>query len=245
MSFSDYIVYVDESGDHGMERIDAGYPIFVLAFCVFSKTEYAAAIVPALQTIKFRYWGHDAIILHEHGLRNNRSNDFSLLLDPTIREALMRDLNATIETAPFQIISTVLRKEPHRKRYAEPEHPYYLSLEFCLERLKLFLEAQNVDNSTRITHLMFESRGKEEDDALELAFRRIMSRSLFKHTLFELRFVSKKANCAGIQLADLVARPIGLHVLRPQQKNRAFDIIKPKLFTKNEKYIGYGLKIFP
>jgi hypothetical protein len=30
-AFSDYIVFVDESGDHGMTTIDPGYPIFVLS----------------------------------------------------------------------------------------------------------------------------------------------------------------------------------------------------------------------
>jgi hypothetical protein len=32
--FSEYIVYVDESGDHGLETIDPNYPVFVLAFCI-------------------------------------------------------------------------------------------------------------------------------------------------------------------------------------------------------------------
>jgi len=35
--FSDYIVYVDESGDHNLERINPEYPLFVLAFCIFEK----------------------------------------------------------------------------------------------------------------------------------------------------------------------------------------------------------------
>jgi hypothetical protein len=33
--FSNFIVYVDESGDHGMQTVDPNYPLFVLAFCVF------------------------------------------------------------------------------------------------------------------------------------------------------------------------------------------------------------------
>lgn len=41
MRFSDYIVYVDESGDHSLTSIHAGYPIFVLALCIFHKEEYA------------------------------------------------------------------------------------------------------------------------------------------------------------------------------------------------------------
>ena len=33
--FSDFMVYVDESGDHSLTSIDKSYPIFALAFCVF------------------------------------------------------------------------------------------------------------------------------------------------------------------------------------------------------------------
>ena len=40
-SFDDYIFFVDESGDHGMESIDANYPVFVLEFCVYAKETYA------------------------------------------------------------------------------------------------------------------------------------------------------------------------------------------------------------
>ena len=37
--FSKYIVYVDESGDHGMQTIDPQFPVFVLAFCVFREQQ--------------------------------------------------------------------------------------------------------------------------------------------------------------------------------------------------------------
>jgi len=35
----------------------------------------------------------------------------------------------------------------------------------------------------------------------------------------------------GLQFADLIARPIGIHVLRPEQQNRAWDIIKEKIYN--------------
>jgi len=44
--YSDYVVYVDESGDHGLKNIDENYPVFVLAFCIFKKQDYIANIVP-------------------------------------------------------------------------------------------------------------------------------------------------------------------------------------------------------
>jgi hypothetical protein len=76
MSFGNYIVYVDESGDHGLDKIDPEYPIFVLAFCIFKKMDYISDIVPAIQKFKFRYWGHDAVVIHEHEIRKSMAGDF-------------------------------------------------------------------------------------------------------------------------------------------------------------------------
>lgn len=69
--FSEYIVYVDESGDHGLETIDPNYPVFVLAVCIFKKSDYANIAVPLLQSFKFKHFGHDQIILHERDIRKN------------------------------------------------------------------------------------------------------------------------------------------------------------------------------
>ncbi|WP_418024829.1 DUF3800 domain-containing protein [Paracoccus sp. TD-10] len=46
---------------------------------------------------------------------------------------------------------------------------------------------------------------------------------------FQPIFSKKSENSVGLQLADLTARPIAINVLRPQQANRAFDIIAPKI----------------
>ena len=63
---------------------------------------------------------------------------------------------------------------------------------------------------------------------------------------FELVFADKRANSSGLQLADLVARPVGMSVLRPGQPNRAFAILESKLYASPDGRIdGYGLKIFP
>ena len=54
-TFSEYIVYVDESGDHNLAKPDPEFPVFVLAFCIFRKDEYISQVVPALQRIKFKH----------------------------------------------------------------------------------------------------------------------------------------------------------------------------------------------
>ena len=48
---SDFIMYVDESGDHSLSSIDPEYPLFVLSFCIFRKDEYVQRVTPALRQL--------------------------------------------------------------------------------------------------------------------------------------------------------------------------------------------------
>jgi hypothetical protein len=73
-NFSDYIVYVDESGDLGLKTIDPNYPVFVLVFCIFHKSHFIEKIVPAIQGFKFKHFGHDQVILHETDIRKDRGD---------------------------------------------------------------------------------------------------------------------------------------------------------------------------
>jgi hypothetical protein len=56
----------------------------------------------------------------------------------------------------------------------------------------------------------------------------------------------KASNSAGLQLTDLMARPIALKHLRPGQPNRAFDVINKK-FRRSPagKVEGWGIKVLP
>ncbi len=61
--------------------------------------------------------------------------------------------------------------------------------------------------------------------SFDSAFRRIRDGAM---PGLEIVFADKKTPSAGLQLADLTARPIGCHALSPTQSNRAWDIIEPK-----------------
>jgi Fe-S cluster assembly scaffold protein SufB len=63
--------------------------------------------------------------------------------------------------------------------------------------------------------------------------------------LVDLSFNQKSQNIAGHQIADLVAYPIGRHVLDATKPNIPFDTIEGKLHKKNGAYLNCGLKIFP
>ena len=123
---------------------------------------------------------------------------------------------------------------------------YESALMFCMERAHAFL--QDRQQRTRTTHIVVERRGKREDDALELAFRRICDDKNYRGEKagFDIIFADKRINSAGLQLADLAARPIGRYVMAPEQPNRAWDIIERKLYRSSAGHIeGWGLKVFP
>ena len=247
--FSEYVVYADESGDHGLENIDPHYPVFVLAFCIFEKSAYVRDTVPAFQRFKFDHFGHDMVVLHERDIRK-RSGPFRILSNKKREERFMAELTDLVQVAEFTAISSVIRKDRLATMYTSPTSPYDLALAFCLERLFLFLNDHSAIDKT--THVVFEQRGTREDRELELEFRRVCAgRNALGRPgplLFEPIFAPKTANSCGMQIADLVARPIGRNALDPQQSNRAYDVIHGKLRhhpLRPDQVNGYGLKIFP
>lgn len=233
--YSDFVVYADESGDHGLAAIDPQYPVFALVFCVMRKADYADAVVPAILKFKFGQWGHDAVVLHEHDIRKSKGPFAILMTDRGLRERFHDDLNRLMEAIPMTIFAAVIDKPRLRAGTDRPGNPYRIALRFCMEQLHGMLSAAGQHG--RAVHVVFESRGRKEDRELELEFRRIAANE-GRHGhdgpdfgRFELHpvFVPKAANSVGLQLADLTARPIALSYLRPDQPNRAFEIVRPRI----------------
>ncbi len=245
VQFSDHLIFVDESGDHGLVKLDPSYPVFVLAFCLVRKDDYVKQIVPDLLQLKLDYWGHTEVILHEHELRKpNKQSAF--LFDATIRAAFFSRLDQIMTAAPFTLVASVIKKPEYAAQYHNPVNPYELALEFGLERLAS--ELADRGDSSAATHVIVETRGKREDEQLELAFRRIRDAGNYRggKLPFELIMIPKSSNSTGLQFADLMARPIGLHVMRPTQPNRAYSILETKFRRSPKgKVAGWGLKVFP
>lgn len=168
--FGDFIVYIDESGDHGMANISPENPVFALAFCIFPKAAYRLDVVPRAQEIKFEYWGHDCVVFHGHEIRKARG-EFNILLNSEVRARFIESMNIFIDSLPVTVIAAAIDKKKHKARYTYPANPYEIALAFCMERLQYWLEDNG--QSGKRTHLIVEKRGKPEDDALELEFRRM------------------------------------------------------------------------
>jgi len=248
--FSDYVVFVDESGDHSLASIDPDYPVFVLALCIFHKRHYAEKIIPAVTKLKFNYFGHDSVILHEHEIRKQKG-DFAFLSHLPRREVFMTRLSSIMEASNFILIACVVNKTQLGRGEGVGSNPYHIALGVFLDALCNFLAEKGQDKLK--THVVVECRGKKEDAELELEFRRICdgNNPSNQHLPFDIVFADKKTNLTGLQLADLVARPVGIHHIRPKQSNQAFDLLKRKFFCDGGRrsvgygYDGIGLLVFP
>ena len=248
--FSDYVVYVDESGDHSLASIDPDYPVFVLALCIFHKRHYSEKIIPAVEKLKFNYFGHDSVVLHENEIRKQKG-DFAFLSHRPTRTAFMERVSSIMDVSNFILIACVVDKARVGRSEGAASNPYHIALGICLEALRSFLAEKKQDELQ--THVVVECRGKKEDSELELEFRRICdgNNSGNRHLPFDIVFADKKTNLTGLQLADLVARPVGLSYIRPAQVNQAFELLKRKFFCDGGRervgsgYENVGLMIYP
>lgn len=227
-NFGDYLVFVDESGDHEMRRIDPQYPVFVLLFCIIRKTDYANQVCRDLQRFKFAYWGHDEVILHEHDIRKPKG-DFLFLLQREPRSRFLAELTAQMRGLAADVLAVVIDKPALAARHASPASPYDLAIETGLDMLHRHL-AEN-GQSSHLTPVIVERRGRREDGELELAFRRVCDGANASNEpfSFQLVMIPKTSNSSGLQITDLMARPVGIRHLRPHQPNQAFDIIFEKI----------------
>lgn len=235
---------MDESGDHSLESLNPDYPIFVLALCILPISAYIDMVTPAVRRLKCHLFGHDLVVLHEHDIRK-KTGPFARLGKES-REHLLEGLTEIIQAVPMTLVAVVIDKVKHKAKYMKPEHPYHLALKYGLQRVHHFLKMEG--QADRRTTVVCEARGTREDKEMELAFLRVCdgeNRGRCPYA-FDIVIADKRTNSEGLQLADLVARPAGLHVLRPDQPNRAWDVLATKLFRGNHGMVqGNGLKVFP
>ena len=189
-------------------------------------------------------------VLHENEIRKE-SGAFNIFRSRQEKHRFLGELTKIIEYSNFILVSCIIDKRALKKQGEMDSNPYHIALGSCMETLYEFLQEKN--QHEKKTHVVVECRGDREDNELELEFRRICDgNNRFGINLpFEILFSDKKVMSSGLQLADLVARPIGLNTLRPDQDNRAFEVLKRKFYcdggreNAGSNYEGVGMKTFP
>lgn len=242
------VMFLDESGDHSLDKIDASYPMFVLAGCIFDFDYYTNVVEPEIKKLKLKYFQTHTTILRSYDIRKQKG-DFSVLVEKKIRDAFYSELDTLIASLNFSIIAAVINKTRLKNQYVSPDNPYHLCFQFILERSTMYLGRSNEKMILRI-----ESRETHNDQKLAQVYEdfRNVDHQMFKKEeiqskLVDLSFNQKIQNIVGMQLADLVAYPIGRWALDKLKENKAFLYIEKK-FHRNPKgidYLNYGLKIFP
>jgi len=240
------VVYLDETGDHSMELIDQGFPVFGVVMVICDSEKYINEIVPHVCKLKFDFFGHEGTILHSRDIRRAQK-EFGFLTDPGIRPPFYERLNDIMSNNDYRIIAAFIRKQRHKDRYGDwANHPYDMALTFALERLLPLLE----EAGQRSVKIVAEARGGSEDTDLHYSFLKVVnegtgyiSSDRFSKIHFDLEFRPKKSNLAGHQLADLAAYPIARYVIDRSKENPAFNIVRQKFY--NGPGNVYGLKIFP
>jgi len=248
------VLFLDESGDHSLIKIDKQFPIFCLAGCIFDEVEYQQNSKSKIDAFKIRYFNKADIILHSRGIRKCEP-PFNILLNKNTKQNFYTDINNLMSQLPYTILASVILKENLKNQYHDPANPYTLSLEFIMERFLYFLEENN-----DVGYISVESRDPKANTDLLAAFtetinngswgsdpfQKHVTAARFQRRIQKMIFVTKQQNENGHQIADLVAYPIAKYGLDPKKQNPAFEVIKPK-FRKSRtgEILGYGLKIFP
>jgi hypothetical protein len=241
------ILFLDESGDHSLTKIDPQYPMFVLAGCVFKMGYYKEVVVPQIKSFKKELFGNDKIILHTEAITHNR-NGFERIVESEFRKHFYQKVKAVLNKLDYKILACVIKKDEHFKKYGLAAiDPYMLSLDCLVERFVFELEEMGKPGGIIIA----ESRNSVLDNQLELAFLNLkvqgtsyVSASKVKKAISQLSIKDKKENIAGLQIADLIASPIGREILG--KKNQIdYKVIEKKYRNRGGRYFGYGLVVLP
>jgi hypothetical protein len=239
------ILFLDESGDHSLAKIDPQYPVFVLGGIIADRDYAEGEMTRRIEALKIRFFGRSDIVLHTADLARNR-NGFERMLDSSFRNEFFVALNDLMRSLDYQVVACAIRKDEHLKRYnISALDPYFLALEILVERFCFELR-----NDTGL--IVAESRGSTLDNQLEIAWlnlkiqgTRFLRPTKLVKRISGLTLRDKSSGIAALELADLVVSPIGRHIVGKTPKED-FRIIEQK-FRRDASgnYLGPGLVTLP
>ena len=260
-----YRIYIDEVGNHDLVHADDPNQRFLGLTGVILESDYTLRVLrPEMERIKVEFFQTDPdepVIFHRKEMVNKRW-PFKVLCDPEIERRFNETLLDALERWEYHVVTVVIDKLAHREQYTIWHyHPYHYCLKVILERFVLFLHYGNHRGD-----VMVESRGGREDRKLKSSYARLyrqgtdyisVERWQARLTSRELKVKPKKANIAGLQLADLVAHPSRREVLiehglladeREIFGDRICEILRRGKYLRNQRtgqIEGYGKKLLP
>ena len=242
------VMFLDESGEHQLKRINTGYPIFALGGVIIDRPYVRDVVEPQMTAFKRHYFGHENIILHTVDMTDG-TGDYAFLSDPVVRASFYADLNALVQNWEYTVVCCVIEKQRYVATYTDPVDPYHYSLGILVDRF-----CSELGDELDRGFICAEKRGNPLDRDLMLAWERIRtsgtdtaSAKMIDDRIVGLDLRDKKPNLAGLQLADLVVTPIGRYVAgTPPKPNRVqWTVVESKLHRRGANYMESGLVILP
>lgn len=235
------LVFLDESGDHSLEKIDPDYPVFALAGVIIKPESYLT-IVNRFNKLKLLYFSHEGLILHSREIAD-RSGDFVFLNDKRTRKHFLSNISDAVSRSNFGLVAAVILKQALKEQYLQPISPYDLGFVFLLEKIFRYSCKQSFDYIQIIT----ESRGSKEDHELHEVFAKFktdgspyIEKTMLKKIHLRLEYRRKPFNIIGNQIADLVVSPIARTVL-DNKDHPSFQYSEDKFLYGRKN----SLKVFP
>jgi len=216
-----YRLYIDESGDHAYNLLDRpDHRYLALLGVWFRQDEDYVPFADDMERFKRDIFGprpDKPVILHRSDIIG-RKGPFGSLKNSSIQRRFDEELLGVIDRARFTLIVVAIDKAAHQQKYASPDHPYHYCLAAMLDRYSGYLKYKKA-----IGDVMAESRGKEENIQLAMAYQKVYQAGTYmfnqEHhqralTSGAIKITKKVANIAGLQLADLLAHPVKQSMLR-------------------------------
>ncbi len=200
------LVFIDETGDHDLVKIDPQYPLFGLGALLIDEKEYAR-LDAKIRALKEEYFESADFILHSSELKrptDKRSDPRNaVMLDATIRRRFYEAFDAQIISAfNFKLVACFIHKPTMVGTYKFPADPYYFSFENLLNRILRHGGEKNLIRAEKRGDRLDTELIAEYERLLKVGLRFYPADTLAKRTTLEL--VAKKDCVNGLQIIDLI-----------------------------------------
>lgn len=210
------ILYLDESGNCNLQKIDPLYPVFALGGVVVDSDDFHFN-AELINNFKKKYFGTTDIVLHSSEIVR-RKNNFHFLNNSGVWDEFLTDLNKVMDSMRYEVITCIINKNNIENTYV---NVYEIALVKLLGVLPEIMPEQ--------LHIIIESAGKVLDSEILMAYGKVTKNN--NKQVQKISIQPKYKNIIGLQIADLVLPPLVRNYIK-KTNNEDYEIVCKKCYDK-------------